>query len=213
MLRKQGFTLIEILIVVSIIAILMLTLSFSITRQRDKADNARIKSDLSRLKIAFEDYYNDHNCYPPADWFDDSSDCGTPHLTPYLNQIPCDPHTGRPYPLEKDGACGTWFKLYGKLTNPTADPQAVAQFSESGSTLGNYGVSSSNTVVSVVFATPTPTPTPAPSGTTQNTYSYCYNAANKDCNSFDPTVQNCTPYFINDDYCGGCLANGSCTPL
>jgi general secretion pathway protein G len=221
---RRGFTLIEILIVITIIAILGIFISNSFTNNRIKAENSRIKSDLYRLKIAFEDYYNDHNCYPPAAWFDKADDCGSAQLTPYLAQIPCDPHTGMPYKLETDSnnppGC-IWFKLYGSLTSPTLDEDALAQYSDSGSSLGNYGVSSSNTSVAVFFDTSTPTPnpsstpqpSPSPTGNPSDSYSYCYNSANHDCNSFDPNLESCTPYFVNDDYCGGCLVNGTCTPL
>lgn len=204
--HQAGFTLIEVLIVISIVAIMIIGLTFSLTRQRDKADNTRIKTDLSRLKIAFEDYYNDHNCYPPAAWFDGEEDCDSRNLQPYLGNIPCNRSTGRPYPLEKDATGCTWFKLYGYLKDPASDPQALAQYSDTGSTLGNYGVSSSNTIVSVLFTsapTPTPNPTPPPS-TPPGTY-YCQSAGPGggqpgNC-SLIPGGQNCSPSYA-DPNCG-----------
>lgn len=204
---KGGFTLIEVLIVVSIIGILAVALTISLTHQRQKASNARVKTDLARLKIAFEDYYGDHNCYPPAEWFDTADDCGGNALSPYLAAIPCDRQTAMPYKLEKDSACGTWFKLYGELVDPATDPQAMDQYSPAGSSLGSYGVSSSNTTVSVNFATPTPTPT---SSSTPTNYYYC--SAINNCSSYNNDLWSCTPNFPDDPNCGsGCATVGSCT--
>lgn len=201
-MRKHGFTLIEILIVVAIIALLVVALTFSVSRQRNKANNTRIKSDLARLQIAFEDYYNDNNCYPSATLFDDPADCGSNALSPYLSNIPCDRQTRVPYTLEKDATGCVWYKLYGSLDNPAADPEALQLYSQTGSTTGNYGVSSSNTTVSVYFPlasttpsgsnTPTPTPSSAP-----NTY-YCQGLNN--C-SLIPGGLTCTPNY-SDPNCG-----------
>lgn len=208
---KKAFTLIEVLIVVSIIGLLAVALTLSLTHQRQKASNARVKTDLARLKIAFEDYYGDHNCYPPAEWFDTADDCGSNALSPYLAAIPCNRMTAMPYKLEKDSACGTWFKLYGELVDPSTDPQAMAQYSGTGSNLGSYGVSSSNTTVTVNF--PTPTPAPSSGGTPANTY-YCQ--AINNCSSI-PANQTCTPTY-SDANCGGtpgdkCSSVSTCTSL
>lgn len=146
---KKAFTLIEVLIVVSILSLLALALYSSLTGNREKAEDARVKADLQKLKIAFEDYYGDNNCYPPSDWFDDSSDCGSGKLSPYLSSIPCDPNAGTPYILEYVGSQCAGFRLYATLQNDK-DPDSVALHSSSGSNLGNYGVSSTNTTVKIL---------------------------------------------------------------
>ena len=209
----EGFTLIEVLIVVAILAILTIAVIMSLTGNRDKAADAKMKSDLDRLKIAFEDYYNDHNCYPPAAWFASSSDCNSGNLRPYLNAIPCDPKTGLPYKLETDvSGCG-WYKLYGKTTS-TPDSYCT------GGVCYGYIVSSSN--IATTFSptpspsssiAPSPTPSPSPSGS--NLYYYCSSLNN--CSSYNPTLFSCTPSYTNDPYCGGgaivCGTVGSCTKL
>ncbi len=166
MKTKSAFTLIELLIVITIIAILVIGALMSVNTQRDKASDTKSKSELNRLKIAFEEYYNDHNCYPPAEWFDSLDDCGGGNLKPYLGSIPCDPTTNLPYPVEYEGgACGTSFKLYAHLKS-IDDPSVTSLCSEGGSTLGNYGVGSSNVTVSIDCTTQnisTPTPIPLPS--------------------------------------------------
>ena len=154
------------MIVITILAILLLTALLSYNKERDKALDAKSKSELNRLKIAFEDYYNDHNCYPPAAWFDNTNDCGSASLTPYISQMPCDPRTDKPYVLETDSpTCGTWFKLYGQLQQTASDPEVLELCGVSGSLLGTYGVSSSNTTVTINcdnIPTPTPIPTIPP---------------------------------------------------
>ncbi len=205
---KRGFTLIEIMIVITIIAILFIALMVSIQGQRSKGEDARVKSDLDRLKIAFEDYYNDQNCYPPQTWFDSPNDCGSSNLQPYLNQIPCDKNTGEPYVLRYSPSQCTGFQLYGYLQND--DDAAYSQYYENGSTLiGTYGVSSGNT-------------TPQNPGTTSGTQGtgggggeslyWCSGLGN--CTSYDANEFSCTPNYAGNNCDGqGCLSVGSCTPL
>jgi prepilin-type N-terminal cleavage/methylation domain-containing protein len=201
---RPGYTLIEVLIVVAILSVLVIATLMSIKNQRDKAEDARAKADLARLKIAFEDYYNDHNCYPPSQWFDDTADCGANVLTPYLNSIPCDRNTGLPYVLETDATTCGWYKLYATFSYPDTDEQAIAMRSSTGSTKGNYGVSSSNVVVSVYYD--------AGSG---NNYYYCSGISN--CTSYNPLIFSCLPSYTNNPNCDGgsnpCQVVGSCTPL
>lgn len=194
----NGFTLIEVIILVAIIALLGLALIVSLTHHRQQAEDARIKSDLNRLKIAFEDYYNDHNCYPPSTWFDGPEDCSSSVFQPYLTTIPCSSKTLLPYPLETDSTGCKWFKIYGSLTTPSS----TTTCSSTGSTLGNYGTSSSNVTISVLCSpSPTPSlpPSPVPSPIPNNTY-YCSAIGN--CTYFDPNIWNCTPSY-SDPYCSG----------
>ena len=193
---KKGFTLIEVLIVITILALLSMGALFSVSKQRIKAEDASMKSDLNRLKIAFEDYYNDHNCYPPEIWFDGQEDAGSTVFQPYLSTLPYNKKTHLPYILEKDTTGCSWFKIYTTLNNED-DPQAVELRTTDpalGSTLGNYGVSSSNVFVSIFYnptASPTPTPTPTPAY-------YCQGIGN--CSSI-PTGLTCSPSY-GDPSCG-----------
>ncbi|PJC43574.1 MAG: hypothetical protein CO039_03230, partial [Candidatus Pacebacteria bacterium CG_4_9_14_0_2_um_filter_34_50] len=92
-MKNRGFTLIEVLIVVAVLAILIIMALLLTPRQLEKARDGQRKSDLQKIKIAFEDYYNDNGCYPSADVL---HNCGgvspSDHeLSPYLQNIPCDP--------------------------------------------------------------------------------------------------------------------------
>lgn len=210
MFKKKGFTIIEVLIVVSILALLMMALLLSVKNQRQKAEDARIKSDLDRLKIAFEDYYNDNNCYPPTAWFDTADDCGSNLLQPYLNAIPCDPKSDLPYPLEHVGNQCSGFRLYGSLEN-YADP-SVADLcvGSGGSTLGNYGVSSSNTTVGIDC---TGLPIPSSGGSPTPNPSSLYPPGRYACESLDP-VNGCNDYGSQANAeaagCPATFADGMC---
>jgi prepilin-type N-terminal cleavage/methylation domain-containing protein len=188
MFKKSGFTLIEVLVTVAILAILSITTIVAFSAQRNKASDVAMKNDLSRLKTAFEDYYNDHNCYPPVEWF--GSGTTGYELKPYLDKIPFNKQTALPYVLEKDSTGCRWFKLYTTLKNAD-DPQAVLLRTSNpslGSTLGNYGVSSANTTVSIFYD-----PSTSPAGTY-----YCQGIGN--CSQI-PSGMTCNPAYT-DPNCG-----------
>lgn len=219
--NNLGFTLIELLVAVAILAILIIIALSMLRSNRSKADDAKTKTTLNRLKIAFEDYYSDNNCYPPADFFDDASDCGSNELSPYLPSIPCDPTTGLPYVLETDDTGCQWFKLYTNLKTSKSDPEALAQCSSTGSTLGNYAVSSDNVLASVYCtdSSPTPSGNPAPPNSPlpsiDPSYNYYYCSAVHNCTAYDPLEYVCTPSYTNNANCDGgttpCQSIGHCT--
>ncbi|EKD45826.1 MAG: hypothetical protein ACD_69C00120G0001, partial [uncultured bacterium] len=93
-INHQGMTVIEILVVVAIIAVLAMMVMFGFSRQMSKARDTHRKDDLFKIQVAFEDYYNDNNCYPELAILEN---CGGGELSPYLREIPCDPETNEPY--------------------------------------------------------------------------------------------------------------------
>jgi len=69
--------------------------------QLARGRDGRRLSDLDKLKIVFEDYYNDHACYPPSDVFElYCGGEGSTLLDAYIHSVPCDPRTKRPYRYE-----------------------------------------------------------------------------------------------------------------
>ena len=112
---QRGLTWIEILIVVTIIGLLAVILLnfFNPLEKRDQATNSRQKSDLDRLAIALEDYYNDKGCYP-TEVSCEASKAGD--LRPYLGTIPCDPATGQSYFYNpEDSSCPKYYRIYTTL--------------------------------------------------------------------------------------------------
>lgn len=63
-MRKNGFTLIELLVVISIISVLSGLILVNVVGVRQRAADARRKSDLRQLKSALRLYYNDFQNYP-----------------------------------------------------------------------------------------------------------------------------------------------------
>jgi prepilin-type N-terminal cleavage/methylation domain-containing protein len=65
MRRDAGFTLIEIMIVVSIIALLAVIAMPSFLRARENAQNAKFVNGLRIATDAFQMYATENNAYPP----------------------------------------------------------------------------------------------------------------------------------------------------
>jgi len=171
----RGFTLSEIMIVVTVIAIVALLGFLSFQRQTLRGFDSKRKTDLANFKVIFEDYYNDHNCYPTkAMW--DLYDCNTKangdFLKPYLNgkDIPCDPQTNERYlyiTIPEDGCTG--YHLLAALGD-TSDLDIVNSGCDPSPLRGcgfdppkyNYGISMGGTVANPLFDFSAPLPTPTP---------------------------------------------------
>jgi len=175
--KNSGLTLIELLVVIAILALLILIGFMSWRSQFDKAKDANRKDDLQRISIAFEEYFNDNECYPPLDILDN---CDGNELSPYLASIPCDPLTNTKYCYIPDdtlpGTCPRFYRLFSSL-DYTEDPiitklkchgddycgyeSTCATIEQSGY---NYGVSSLNIPVLNPLTSPPPASAPPSPG-------------------------------------------------
>lgn len=63
---NNGFTLVELLVVISIIAVIIAITMSNLLGARGRARDSVRKSNLSELKNALRLYYNDYQSYPPA---------------------------------------------------------------------------------------------------------------------------------------------------
>ena len=63
---SAGFSLIELLVVISIIAVITAVGMTNFLGARERARDARRKQDLVQLKNALRLYYNDYNAYPAS---------------------------------------------------------------------------------------------------------------------------------------------------
>lgn len=116
--RKQatalrGISLVELLVVVALLMLILIALFRVFGTDIGKARDAQRKKDLQQIKRAYEDYYNDHDAYPPSNALED---CNGDSLAPYLKKIPCDPITGDPYlylPLDN----GLGYRVLSQLSN------------------------------------------------------------------------------------------------
>lgn len=116
---KKGFTLVEILIAMTLVVILAITMTsaFNPILNIDKAGDARRKKDLNRIKTAFEEYYNDKGQFPNSlltDELNSKTNCDSSTVfSPWLVPWPCDP-SGNPYYVVTNN---NWFEVYVNLKN------------------------------------------------------------------------------------------------
>ncbi len=64
---KKGFTLMELLVVTSIIIVIAATVLTVLPGLHEKTQRKATKAFINRLEIALEQYYNDNRSYPPGD--------------------------------------------------------------------------------------------------------------------------------------------------
>lgn len=119
---QSGLSMIEILIVTAVIGVLVIAALSILPQQINKGRDGRRKSDLQKIKIAFEDYFNDNDCYPDPDIL---NNCGSADLAPYLSSIPCDPRTDSKYLYAPEQvACPHHYRVFANLETDT-DPVIV----------------------------------------------------------------------------------------
>jgi type II secretion system protein G len=87
---EDGFTLIEMMIVVAIIAILVAILVPNFMRARAQAQTAACEANLKEIATALELYQTDHQEYPDVSALTNVTSAET-NIGPYLRQTPIDP--------------------------------------------------------------------------------------------------------------------------
>ncbi|CAN5304593.1 hypothetical protein BH09SUM1_BH09SUM1_11180 [soil metagenome] len=95
MIRRRAFTLIELLIVVSIIAILAALAIPNLLEAQTRAKVARVKAEFRTIATALATYQVDYNCYPIAPLVPPSVRL-RPLTTPvaYITSVPRDIFAG-----------------------------------------------------------------------------------------------------------------------
>ena len=88
---ERGFTLIELMIVVAIIAILAGILIPNFVNARSQAQTAACESNLRSIATALELYYADNQVYPTASGAPVQPSLLTANGVAYLNNTPKDP--------------------------------------------------------------------------------------------------------------------------
>ena len=112
-LRRQGFTFIEMLVVVTIIGVLAAVgvANFKVANQ--KARDGRRQGDLQQIRAALELYRTDQNAYPTTGEFTAPLEAGG---TTYMEQIPDDPLEANSYVYVSNGTTYT-LGAYLELAN------------------------------------------------------------------------------------------------
>ncbi len=200
---QSGLSLIEILIVTAVIGVLILAALMILPQQINKSRDSRRKNDLQKIKIAFENYYSDNDCYPPPEILDN---CDSTQLSPYLATIPCDPQTKSKYLYapEEGIDCPHYYRVFSNLEVDT-DPVvrqlgchtasgcgAYAFFSEEiglGALEYNYGVSEGVPVYVSEGNIP------------PGTEGWCCSSASDQCNAWTQGQGICVDFYFGLDEC------------
>lgn len=161
---KSSFTLIEVLIVISIIGVVSSSSFFTIKNKLEQARDTKRKHDIELIQGGLEQYYDSTNCFPSS-----LGSCSQPLLvgnTRFIDNMPCDPITEQAYVYEyQPSLCPQWYRIYSTLEN-TSDRSIVSvgcQYGCGADCLYNYGVASTNS--DLEFCAPPVTPTIAPTST------------------------------------------------
>jgi len=209
--KRQGFSLIEVLIVLAVLAVLYLLIFPTIISQLAKANDARRKLDFNLIAKSLEQAYDSIGYYPQT-----LPVCDQPLIlngNNYLTSIPCDPKTKIAYFYQSDGSeNSSWFKLYARLER--SDDKTIDMI---GCRYGcgpdckyNLGVSSPN--IGLDYCLPDVTPTPIPTGPTSipSTPTPILYACSPSASSGghceiydDPALSECPKVYPNDPTCAG----------
>jgi general secretion pathway protein G len=121
--RQRGFTLIELIVVVTIIGILAGVAISNVKWAQQKAREAALRHDLFEIRKSIDDYYADKQKYPDS--------LQTVVSEKYLRSLPKDPITQR----------SDWVEV--QATTDPSDPAAVDTSGDNSSmTPGIYDVKS-----------------------------------------------------------------------
>lgn len=161
-----GFTLIELMVVMVLLAILVGLGTSSFLSSQKKSRDAKRKNDVRQVAVSLEAYYNDIGHYPYSDGNGSMKGCGaiganlcawgakwsntsTTPETVYMFTLPQEFVSGKTFYYKTDAA-GTYFSLYALLENTKDTGLGVNQSGYTGTNCGGsalctYGISSTNT--------------------------------------------------------------------
>jgi len=98
---ERGFTLLELLVVVSIIGILIAMIAAGFGTAQKRSRDARRRGDIKAAQSAFEQYYAENTGY--------GATCGAMATATYLPAgMPVDPQPGQAYSCTINGSTGSY---------------------------------------------------------------------------------------------------------
>jgi general secretion pathway protein G len=135
--NQDGFTLIEIMVVILILGLLATIVVQSLRGAADKAKHTKAQADMAELKTALDRYYLDNGFYPTTDQGLNSlvsppSSGRTPanyEAGGYIERLPSDPW-GNQYFYQSDGNSYS-LKSFGKGGTDGSDTSGQIDASQS----------------------------------------------------------------------------------
>lgn len=160
LMSRKGFTLVELLVVITIIGVLARVGFTFFQGTQTKARDTKRKQDIRSLSSALALYYQNNNQYIQST----SSTCNSGDTQAFYTAIssymasgaaPKDPKNGEQYCYFSVNN-GLSYRLFAKLEN-CSDPEVL-----SGCVASGYNFSIASEDLALAGPTPTPTPTPIP---------------------------------------------------
>lgn len=149
-MKKRGFTLIEILVAATLIALLASIGIVSYASVTKRSRDSKRKSDVEQLRTALEMYRADYSAYPPVNTggYDTAENLKTYLVDApynYVPAIPHDPKTGYRYSYKATNLSGgSYFgycvSAYLESEDPSDTCSASPATDASQDPLHNYGV-------------------------------------------------------------------------
>jgi len=131
---NKAFTLIEVLVVATIIGLLTTIGVVTYQQATKKGRDGKRKSDLSQIQGALEIYRNDSTSYPATIPFGTT---WTVSGNTYMRKVPDDPKSGYSYNYNSDG---TTYNLCAYLESKSTSDADCGVSLNCGVTSCNYGV-------------------------------------------------------------------------
>lgn len=129
---RAGFTLVELLVSLSIIAVLTAIGIASFSTASKQSRDTKRKSDLQQIRAALEMYRSDNGNYPSAgsgSWVEVTAGLTTPLVSTYISDVPADPLSGQSYyymATNPSGGAYYGFCLSGQLESEDPNDTCTA---------------------------------------------------------------------------------------
>ena len=142
MTKNKGFTLVELLVVISIIGIIMALSIFGLQGARESSRDGRRKADLEQIRSAIEIYKSDCNKYPLAvqdNLKGDGSVASCSVGNVYISALPDDPSAPEGI-YRYYSADGITYEICAYLEQGTGSPVSCGSQTSCGLGRCNYKV-------------------------------------------------------------------------